>query len=505
MDSLVGYDSDSEIPTNESTISNNNNNDNNNTNNRLLFNSAPDVQIDDTNTQLISHNNTLPLNKPQSKTNHYRGSIEQIAYDTASFNLQYNNKIIVNNDDNNNNNKRPIKKHKTNDVWALPDHIVEQQNIDNKQNNNKNNNNNETTTPQQNVFTEITELHISSLYDYMKRSYITIPPVLQIPSRTPQCYIPKHDIHTYTGHAREVNKIRFFPRSGHLLFSISNDSSIRIWSTVNKNVLQTQDQNKQCIRSIYGHTQGIRDIQLTYDGLQFCTASYDRYVKIFDTETGQCLNRIRQEQGKLPNCVLYPPNNKNGLLVGYNDRRIIQYDLRVSNKNDVIQTYSDHQAQINSMLFIDDVHFMSVSDDKRLYQYEYGINVVVKQINEMDMHSLTNLAVDPVNRNTIIAQSQDNTIRTFSVQNMKIKLNRKKVLTGHISAGYSCGLCYSPDGQYICSGDGTGKLVIWDSKTNRIVKKLNAHQQVCIDVQWHPYETSKIATCSWDGTIKYWD
>jgi WD40 repeat protein len=29
--------------------------------------------------------------------------------------------------------------------------------------------------------------------------------------------------------------------------------------------------------------------------------------------------------------------------------------------------------------------------------------------------------------------------------------------------------------------------------------------QVTIGCQWHPIDASRFATCSWDGTIKYWD
>lgn len=76
---------------------------------------------------------------------------------------------------------------------------------------------------------------------------------------------------------------------------------------------------------------------------------------------------------------------------------------------------------------------------------------------------------------------------------------------GHLTAGYACQIDFSPDGQYIMSGDAQGRVVFWDWRTSRVYKKLKCHEQVTIGATWNPIETSKIATCSWDNTIKLWD
>lgn len=81
----------------------------------------------------------------------------------------------------------------------------------------------------------------------------------------------------------------------------------------------------------------------------------------------------------------------------------------------------------------------------------------------------------------------------------------KKRFAGHNVAGYACQPNFSPDGQYVISGDSGGRVYIWDWKTCRILKMLKAHDRVAIDVEWHPLEPSKMASASWDGSIKYWD
>ena len=79
------------------------------------------------------------------------------------------------------------------------------------------------------------------------------------------------------------------------------------------------------------------------------------------------------------------------------------------------------------------------------------------------------------------------------------------VLQGHTAAGYACQPCFSPDGKYVVSGDGEGKVWFWDWKSCKAYRNIKAHDKVCIDTQWHPLENSRVATAGWDGQIKYWD
>ncbi len=119
------------------------------------------------------------------------------------------------------------------------------------------------------------------------------------------------------------------------------------------------------------------------------------------------------------------------------------------------------------------------------------------------MHSIPTTEVHPSGK-WLCGQSLDNQIIVFSTQG-GFRVNKKKHFTGHFNAGYACQVGFSPDGNFVISGDGEGRCFFWDWKTSKLFKKLKCHDQVTIGCIWHPLETSKVATCSWDGTIKYWD
>jgi hypothetical protein len=173
--------------------------------------------------------------------------------------------------------------------------------------------------------------------------------------------------------------------------------------------------------------------------------------------------------------------------------------------------YEEHLSSVNAVCFIDDGRsFVSSADDKKLMIWEFGIPVVKKPISEPHMHSMPYLAETNPDGEFFLAQSMDNqvlrlssrtaaaaaaassppasasrrltvclTVRftvlhqivTYSAkEGSRYRLNSKKRFGGHSNSGYACALGTSPDGKYVYSGDGNGKLFFWEWKSTRIVK-----------------------------------
>jgi hypothetical protein len=59
-------------------------------------------------------------------------------------------------------------------------------------------------------------------------------------------------------------------------------------------------------------------------------------------------------------------------------------------------------------------------------------------------------------------------LQVFNNTGERFKLNKKKHFVGHTIAGYACQVGVSPDLKYVISGDGDGKLWLWDWKSTKV-------------------------------------
>ncbi|KAK4555023.1 hypothetical protein LTR86_007789 [Recurvomyces mirabilis] len=352
----------------------------------------------------------------------------------------------------------------------------------------------------------------SQQYDYQGRSYMHVPQDLDVDltsdfdSLSLKCYHPKKLIHTYqtsagkSAHDRALTALRFFPRSGHLLLSAAADGKVKLWDSYHA---------REHLRTYSGHTKSVIDIDFTPDGTKFLSASYDRQMKVWDTETGACLGRY--STGVTPHVVRWHPEDPSGkeFLAGMHDNKIVQFDTRLPSdgeKKNPVQEYDHHLGPINTITFCDeDRRFITTSDDKSLRAWEYNIPVPIKLISDPGMFPLVKSAPHPT-KPAVLMQSADNTIKVYNTGE-KIRANRKKEFRGHNTAGYAVDITVSPDGGIVASGDSAGFLCMWDYKTLKLWHKIKAGTDgaAVVACAWHPRETSKVVTGDLNGVVKYWD
>ena len=220
---------------------------------------------------------------------------------------------------------------------------------------------------------EKSTLHVKDTTDYQGRSFLHPPQDLgvNLKSTDPpaKCFIPKRQIHTWQGHNKGVSVIRWFPTTAHLLLSGSIDNKVKLWEVYNK---------RRCIRTYVGHKLAIRDVNFNNAGDRFLTASYDRSIKMWDTETGDVVGRFTNN--KMAFCVKFNPNDDRQHLIvaGTSSNKIICWDIR---SGDIVQEYDRHLAAVNTITFVDrNRRFVTTSDDKSMRVWEWNIPVDMKYI-----------------------------------------------------------------------------------------------------------------------------
>jgi pre-mRNA-processing factor 17 len=344
---------------------------------------------------------------------------------------------------------------------------------------------------------ETTTLHVKE-HDYQGRTYMHVPQDLDVSLRkevgSVTNFIPKRQIHGWKQHAGAVTALRFFPETGHLLLSSGADGTVRLWDPYH---------SRELLRTYSGHPRAVSDVSFDHDGRRFVSGSFDRKMKLWDTETGAVLGRF--STGKTPHVVRFFPGTEHPheFVAGMSDNKIVQFDTRVGAEPALVQTYDHHLAPVNTLEFYDDNRrFASSSDDKSVRCWEYGIPVPIKYVAEVHMFPYTRSARHPSGK--WIAYQSSNEIVVYGA-NDKFRPAHKKTFGGHNSAGQGIDVAFSPDGQFVASGDTGGSMVFWDWKTRKVFAKLGAGEHAITCVQWHPQETSKVVCAGVDGQIRYWD
>lgn len=121
--------------------------------------------------------------------------------------------------------------------------------------------------------------------------------------------------------------IEFFPTYGHLLLSGSmdmkvglrrrRDGQVKIWDVYNRRNVK---------RTYMGHAAGVRWVAFSPDGKTFLSASFDRNIKLWDTESGKCIGNYTK--GTIPFQCVWAPTDPNSFLTPSQDSCIHQFDIR---------------------------------------------------------------------------------------------------------------------------------------------------------------------------------
>jgi WD40 repeat protein len=268
-------------------------------------------------------------------------------------------------------------------------------------------------------------------------------------------------------------------KDGNLLFSASQDKTVRVWDI----------QSGKTVRTIEGATSPITAAALSSDGNTIVAGSWTEII-LSNCATGK---RIRKLEGQLSNvrAVVFSPDGKT--LATASGNTVKFWDAR---SGGLVHTLTGHSSQVNGLAFSGDGKILaSASADKTIKLWDVAGS---RRIRDLTGHisNVTALAFSPDGK-SIASGSVDRTVRLWNVETGKAR-----VFEGHttlISA-----IAFAPDGKTIASGSYDNSIKVWDVDSGKAVYTLTGHASEVTGVAFNSASTM-LASSSRDKTVKLWN
>ncbi|XP_020237525.1 WD repeat-containing protein 25 isoform X2 [Cajanus cajan] len=299
---------------------------------------------------------------------------------------------------------------------------------------------------------------------------------------------------TLQGHTKAVSAIHWSSTHAHLLASAGMDHTICIWNVWSRN------QKKACVLNF--HNAAVKDVKWSQQGHFLLSCGYDCTSRLIDVEKGVETQVFREDQ--IVGVLKFHPDNSNLFLSGGTKGNIKLWDVRTGK---VVHNYNRNLGPILDVEFtLTGKEFISSSDVSQSNISENAIIVwdVSRQVplsNQVYAEAFTCPCVrrHPFD-STFVAQSNGNYVAIFTTT-PPYRLNKYKRYESHAVSGFPIKCNFSLDGKKLASGSSDGSIYLYDYQSSKVVKKIKAHDEACIDVAFHPVIPNVIASCSWDGSI----
>jgi WD40 repeat protein len=287
-------------------------------------------------------------------------------------------------------------------------------------------------------------------------------------------------LNTLVGHLGPATALAFAPQpipshdgcDRQLLVSAGQDGLIKIWDVDSGNCLQTLTEQVGIIFALSFHP----------DGDCFATGSYDHSLKIWDLTTGSCIQTLLGHTAQVAS-VSFSPDGRL-LASASNDRSIRLWDVATGKCIHILQGHVD---SIWSIAFAAGVDRHGELTPGRV---------------------LVSVGLDRTARfwdvSSHIADSTADNVRTIpnSRHLESISGHCLKTIQGD-GYGIRSVACH-PDGHLIASGGVDGAIRLWDVATGKCIHTFTGHTAGIWKVAFHP-DGNLIASGSLNGEIRIWE
>ncbi|KAI9030913.1 WD40-repeat-containing domain protein [Phycomyces nitens] len=287
------------------------------------------------------------------------------------------------------------------------------------------------------------------------------------------------------GHQGNVKCVEFIGEDGKQIVSGSSDNTLRIWET----------ETGECLDIMDGHRSRIWDVSSTRLGDFVASASGDSTIKIWSVKNAKasCTNTLTGHAGDVYSVKYHP--NENHLVTGGYDKTVRLYDLVTGA---TVKSFLGHQLAVTKTIFNPLGNLViSGSKDNTIKFWDIVSGLCIRTISS-HLGEVTSVEMNS-SGTLLLSSSKDNSNRLWDVR--MVRPIRK--LKGHQNTSKNFVRAGFADNNLIVGGSEDGNVYIWDQATGEVLQKLRGHSGVVYEAAWNAKQ-SMLASCSDDQTVKVW-
>ncbi|GAK64824.1 dynein regulator [Moesziomyces antarcticus] len=339
--------------------------------------------------------------------------------------------------------------------------------------------------------------------------------------------------HTMQGHRMPVTKVSFHPVFSQVA-SASEDTTVKLWDW----------ETGEFERTLKGHTKAVQDVNFDSKGNYVVSCSSDLSIKVWDANNDYRNVKTLHGHDHSVSSVGFLPGD-DFLVSASRDKTIKIWELATGF---CTRTLHGHAEWVRSAIPSDDGRWLvSCSTDQTARIWDLSTGETKVELRDHD-HVVEVAIFAPASAYAAIRElaglvapkdasasapgqfaatgSRDKTIKIWDSAGQCLK-----TLTGHDN--WVRGLAFSPNGKNLLSVSDDKTMRVWDLKTGRCAKTIDAHAHFCTSIAWgkarieapippaqdtdaaagangsnalkqEPRTVNVVATSSVDLTIKIW-
>jgi WD40 repeat protein/tRNA A-37 threonylcarbamoyl transferase component Bud32 len=285
-----------------------------------------------------------------------------------------------------------------------------------------------------------------------------------------------------TGHTLWVESVSI-TQDGRYAVSGSHDKTLRLWDI----------ETGQCLQTMEGHTGGVFSASITPDARYAVSGSNDN-VRLWDLETGQCVHNLMYSTGSY-SATLIPGGRY--AVAGASLSSTASPALWDFETGKCLRILTGHTNRVLSVSLTPDGRY-AVSGGKgttiRLWDFETGQCL---HILEGHKEEIFTVAITPDCRYAV-SGSDDKTVRLWDLKIGKCL----HTMEGHTAGVYSVSI--TQDGRYAVSAGDEENLRLWDLETGQCIHIMEGHTSSVKSVSLTA-DGRYAVSGSRDNTVRLWE